>query len=126
MESYTDKRNRITQEHVNKIDELLWNSGYMTYRTGDNLNTVTIEIEDGEETYYASLKFTLHKENYNLEEQIENYNMVLEEKKIKDKLKKERREKEAKEKEAKLKKQEERKNQLAAAREKRKGLLNKG
>ena len=81
----------ITKKIMEKLEEVLRNEGVEIYRTGDNLNTITFAISDlietDKEDTYGSIKFTLHKEGFDLDAEIEEFELVLEEKEKKEKEK---------------------------------------
>lgn len=130
MASITALRNELSKKKVEELEELFRDAGIEFFRTGSNLNTLTFECgEINGETIYGSIKFTLHKTGYSLDDEIEEYEMLLEEreKKEKDKARKAAKalkDREAREAKAKAKKvleereKERRKAILAAAREK--------
>lgn len=70
--SITEQRNRLSKKIVSEIEDLFVKNGYEIFRTGDNLSTITIPCGqiDGKDLY-GSWKFTLHKPNYDLDDEIE-------------------------------------------------------
>ena len=80
-----EAREKLSREVIEKLEGILEDAGFEIYRTGDNMNTITFPIEENEgKTTYGSIKFTLHKENYDLDKEIEEFEMVLEEKQKKE------------------------------------------
>lgn len=104
--SITVLRYELTDKLIEKIQDILDNAGLGDiYRTGENMNTFTFlagEIKGKE--VYASLKLTLHKNSYNLDDEIEKFEEVYAEKENKKKLKEEKKAVAAKEAERKEKK----------------------
>ena len=129
MASITAQRATLTAERVKWLEEIFNNAGVEYFRTGNNLATMTFECGEIEgKPVYGSIKFTLHKADYNLDDEIEEFEMLLEEKKKKAIEKEKREEKQAKDKAAKEakaaekkaleeKKKEERKEYLASIKE---------
>lgn len=88
MANATEQRNAITTAVVARLEEM-FNAEFNNeiYRTGDNLTTITFEAGEVDgQTVYGSIKFTLHKSNYNLDDEIEKYYAKEEEKALKAKL----------------------------------------
>lgn len=81
-------REEITKEEVRKLEELFEKAGIEYYRTAANFNTITYECGEAEngEPLYGSIKFTLHKANYNLDDEIEEYELFREDRERKKKL----------------------------------------
>lgn len=124
MASITAQRNELSAKVVADLENLFTDNGWEIYRTGSNMNTITFEAGEIEgKTVYGSVKFTLHKDVYNLDDEIEEFEMLLEEKKEKAKEKARRDAKAAKEKEARAAKQAERQAIEERKREKRKQYL---
>lgn len=129
MASITAQRAALTAERVKWLEEIFNNAGVEYFRTGNNLATMTFDCgEIDGKPVYGSIKFTLHKADYNLDDEIEEFEMLLEEKKKKAIEKEKREEKQAKDKAAKEakaaekkaleeKKKEERKEYLASIKE---------
>lgn len=81
MASITAQRATLTAERVKWLEEIFNNAGVEYFRTGDNLATMTFECGEIEgKPVYGSIKFTLHKADYNLDNEIEEFEMLLEEK----------------------------------------------
>lgn len=129
MASITAQRAALTAEKVAWIEDIFYKAGVEFFRTGSNLATLTFDCgEIDGKSVYGSIKFTLHKADYNLDDEIEEFEMLLEEKKKKAIEKEKREEKQAKDKAAKEakaaekkaleeKKKEERKEYLASIKE---------
>ena len=129
MASITAQRAALTAEKVAWIEDIFYKAGVEFFRTGSNLATLTFDCgEIDGKPVYGSIKFTLHKADYNLDDEIEEFEMLLEEKKKKAIEKEKREEKQAKDKAAKEakaaekkaleeKKKEERKEYLASIKE---------
>lgn len=129
MASITAQRAALTAERVKWLEEIFNNAGVEFFRTGSNLATLTFDCgEIDGKPVYGSIKFTLHKADYNLDDEIEEFEMLLEEKKKKAIEKEKREKKQAKDKAAKEakaaekkaleeKKKEERKEYLASIKE---------
>ena len=81
MASITAQRAALTAKRVKWLEEIFNNAGVEYFRTGDNLATMTFECGEIEgKPVYGSIKFTLHKADYNLDDEIEEFEMLLEEK----------------------------------------------
>ena len=81
MASITTQRATLTAERVKWLEEIFNNAGVEYFRTGNNLATMTFECGEIEgKPVYGSIKFTLHKADYNLDDEIEEFEMLLEEK----------------------------------------------
>ena len=81
MASITAQRAALTAERVKWLEEIFNNAGVEYFRTGNNLATMTFECGEIEgKPVYGSIKFTLHKADYNLDDEIEEFEMLLEEK----------------------------------------------
>lgn len=129
MASITAQRAALTAEKVAWIEDIFYKAGVEFFRTGSNLATLTFDCgEIDGKPVYGSIKFTLHKADYNLDDEIEEFEMLLEEKKKKAIEKEKREEKQAKDKAAKEakaaekkaleeKKKKERKEYLASIKE---------
>ena len=129
MASITAQRAALTAEKVAWIEDIFYKAGVEFFRTGSNLATLTFDCgEIDGKPVYGSIKFTLHKADYNLDDEIEEFEMLLEEKKKKAIEKEKREEKQAKDKAAKEakaaekkaleeKKKEERREYLASIKE---------
>lgn len=110
-------RNELTTSAVSKLIETLTAAGYEPVRTKD-LQTITFfvgDVDSGSKNYsaYGSIKFTLHKSDFDLDEAIDNYEAEVQERADKAKLaaekkalaEKERAEKKAKREAAKVAKE---------------------
>lgn len=90
MANNTEKRALITKDTIEFLEDILTSNldGVDIFRTGDNLNTITWEVGelDGAPVY-GSIKFTLHKANYDLDDEIEKFESKLEEVELKAKIK---------------------------------------
>ena len=94
MKSITAQRAELSVEKVKWLEEIFDNAGVEYFRTGNNLATLTFDCgEIDNKPVYGSIKFTLHKADYNLDDEIEEFEMLLEEKKKKAKEKERRVEK---------------------------------
>jgi hypothetical protein len=94
-----DEKNVFSAGVVERIEKCLSEEFGDIFHTGDNFNTLTFEVgEFGGKELLGSVKFTLHKESYNLDDEIEVFEDFYEMrmKKLLEKKKKEA-EKEAKE-----------------------------
>lgn len=118
--SVTAMRNELTKRSVEELEEIFRNADIEFYRTGANFNTLTYLVGEinGKEVY-GSIKFTLHKENYNLDDEIEEYELLLEDRSKKAQEKELRDRKALKEQEDKARKAAEKKDIAARAKEKR-------
>lgn len=124
MASTTEIRTQITKDYVEKLQNMLRKElDDDIFNTGENLNTLTFccgEVEGKE--VFGSIKFTLHKANYNLDDEIEKYESFREEKELNAKLraekkaadKKKREEKQAKAAEKEAQKQKEKEKRQAS------------
>lgn len=91
MASVTAQRATLTAEKVKWIEEIFSKAGIEYFRTGNNLSTLTFDCGEIEgKPVYGSIKFTLHKADYNLDDEIEEFEMLLEEKEKKAEEKKKR------------------------------------
>ena len=74
------QRTQLTLQAVQDLEKIFQDNDIEFFRTGANLNTITYVVGeiDGKEVY-GSIKFTLHKNDYDLDEEIEEYEMLLEE-----------------------------------------------
>ena len=114
--SSTEQRNEITRNIMDKLAEVLSPIFGDIFYTGENFNTITFSAGevDGKETF-GSIKFTLHKANYNLDDEIDKYELFREERELKEKLKAEKKKeqlKKAQEKQAKIAKREQEKGKM--------------
>lgn len=67
-----DERNRFSAKIVERIERCMKEEFGDVFRTGDNFNTITFEVgEFNGQELYGSVKFTLHKPSYNLDDEIE-------------------------------------------------------
>lgn len=124
MASITAQRATLTAERVKWLEEIFNNAGVEYFRTGDNLTTMTFECGEIEgKPVYGSIKFTLHKADYNLDDKIEEFEMLLEEKEKKAEEKRRRDAKALKDKAAKEAKAAEKKALEEKEREKRREYL---
>lgn len=85
-----DEKNKFSKEIVERIESCLADEFGDIFRTGDNFNTLTFEVgEFNGKELYGSVKFTLHKPTYNLDEEIEMFEdfYAMREKKLSDKMK---------------------------------------
>jgi len=86
-----DEKNKFSEGIVQRIEKCLTEEFGDIFRTGDNFNTLTFEVgEFGGKELYGSVKFTLHKPTYNLDEEIEVFEdfYAMRTKKLSDKVKK--------------------------------------
>lgn len=124
MASITAQRAALTAERVKWLEEIFNNAGVEYFRTGDNLATMTFECGEIEgKPVYGSIKFTLHKADYNLDNKIEEFEMLLEEKEKKAEEKRRRDAKALKDKTAREAKAAEKKALEEKEREKRREYL---
>lgn len=88
MASITEQRNELSMKKVKELEEIFYKAGIEFYRTGSNFNTLTYECgEIDGKPVYGSIKFTLHKDGYDLDDKIEEFEMFFEERKQKAKEK---------------------------------------
>lgn len=81
MASITAQRAALTSDKVQWLEKIFNDAGVEYFRTGSNLATLTFECGEIEgKPVYGSIKFTLHKADYNLDDEIEEFEMLLEEK----------------------------------------------
>ena len=67
-----EERNKFSAQIVQRVEKCLTREFGDIFRTGDNFNTLTFEVgEFNGDSLYGSVKFTLHKPSYNLDEEIE-------------------------------------------------------
>jgi hypothetical protein len=67
-----DEKNIFSAGVVERIEKCLSKEFGDIFHTGDNFNTLTFEVgEFGGKELLGSVKFTVHKESYNLDEEIE-------------------------------------------------------
>ena len=83
-------RNELTIATVNKLYETLVDAGFVVDRTKD-LQTLTFEVgtvDSGTKNYtaYGSIKFTLHKSDFVLDDAIKEYEATVTEREEKAKL----------------------------------------
>lgn len=124
MASITAQRATLTAERVKWLEEIFNNAGVEYFRTGNNLATMTFECGEIEgKPVYGSIKFTLHKADYNLDDEIEEFEMLLEEKEKKAEEKRRRDAKALKDKAAKEAKAAEKKALEEKERERRREYL---
>ena len=115
--SMTELRNEITAKVMEQLETMLDAADIGFYHTGDNMNTLTWLVDEvnGEEIW-GSIKFTLHKSNFDIKEKIEDYEILMETRK---KAAEEKARKQAANEKEKARKQAEREaKQLAAQRSK--------
>lgn len=122
--SITTQRNQLTLQAVQDLEKIFQDNDIEFFRTGANLNTITYVVGeiDGKEVY-GSIKFTLHKSDYDLDEEIEEYEMLLEERDKKAKEKELRNKKALKDREERARKAAEKKEIEERAKEKRRKAL---
>ena len=83
----TEQRNQITELNMQKITEALDAIYDEVCFTGDNLTTRSfVAGEVNGEPVYGSIKFTLHKSNWNLDDEIDKYYAKVEERELKAKV----------------------------------------
>lgn len=88
MASITEQRTELSLKKVKELEDLFYNAGIEFFRTDSNFNTLTYECGEIEgKPVYGSIKFTLHKDDYNLDDKIEEFEMFFEERKQKQKEK---------------------------------------
>lgn len=67
-----DERAKFSAGIVERIESALAKEFGDIYRTSDNYNTLTFEVgQFKNQDLYGSVKFTLHKPSYNLDDEIE-------------------------------------------------------
>lgn len=124
MASITAQRAELTADKVKWLEDILNEAGVEFFRTGSNLATITFDCGEIEgKPVYGSIKFTLHKTDYNLDDEIEEFEMLLEEKKKKAEEKRRRDAKALKDKAAKEAKAAEKKAIEEREKEKRREYL---
>lgn len=124
MASITAQRASLVQEKVKWLEDIFSNAGVEYFRTGENLATMTFDCgEIDGKPVYGSIKFTLHKADYDLDDEIEKFEMLLEEREKKAKEKAKRDEKAMKDKAAREAKAAEKKAIEERKKEKRKEEL---
>ena len=118
--SITAQRNQLSLQAVQDLEKIFQENDIEFFRTGANLNTITYVVGElnGKEVF-GSIKFTLHKDNYDLDEEIEEYEMLLEERQKTAEEKAEKKAKAEKEKERKIRKADEKKKLEALSKERR-------
>lgn len=96
--SSTEQRTEITNEIMIKLEDSLRTTFEDDiFYTGDNLTTLTfLAGQVNGEDVYGSIKFTLHKAAYDLDEEIEKYELFREEKELKAKARAQKKEADAK------------------------------
>lgn len=118
------QKEEISKSWINTLEEIIYEHVGEIFRTGENAHTITWQVaEDGGRPIYGSIKFTLHKEDYDLESKIDEFEYFLEEKKEKEKLEKERAVKKEKEREQRAIKAAKRKEQEEKEKKKRQEYL---
>lgn len=120
MANITERKAKFTQEIVDKLAAAIATEfDTDVFFTGENLNTISISCGefDGKEVF-GSFKFTLHKANWNLYDEIEKYEAFRTEKELKAKVN-------AQKKAEKLKKAEEQKAKAAAREAQKQKDINK-
>lgn len=126
MESITAQRNKLSLSVVANLEKLFTDAGIEFFRTGANLNTITFEAgEIAGAPVYGSIKFTLHKADYNLDEEIEDFEIFYETRQKKEEERARRAEKEEKEKVLKAQKIKEKKELDELKRQKMRENLSK-
>ena len=90
MASVTEQRNKISADMMTRLTAMFdkeFGSGEV-YFTGENITTLSFKVgEINGEPVYSSVKFTLHKSNWDLENEVNKYYEVLEERELKAKQK---------------------------------------
>lgn len=87
MATATEQRTKITENTMKRLEEVMQTICDEIYFTGDNTNTISFMAgEVNGEPVYGSIKFTLHKSNWNLDAEIEKYFDKVEEKELKAKV----------------------------------------
>lgn len=118
MANSTEQRNQITKEIMDRLEAICGPEFDEIYFTGDNTNTISFMTgKVNDEPVYGSIKFTLHKSNWNLDDEIEKYFAKVEERELKEKNR--RAAKEKKERELALKREKAAKRAEAAELEKK-------
>lgn len=88
---FPEHRDSLAADFVSKLESEFTSRGIEFFRTGENLNTLTFQISTFDsKPIYGSLKLTIHKQDYNLDNEIENFELFFEEKAMKKKLKEEK------------------------------------
>lgn len=96
------QKEELSNKWVSQLEEMMYKEVGEIFRTGANTHTITWQVaEENDKPIYGSIKFTLHKEDYDLDSKIDEFEYFNEEKKIKEQQEKERQEKRKKEQEAK-------------------------
>ena len=99
------QREAISLKCVEELENLLYKEKGEIFRTCDNMNTITWQVsEDNGKPIYGSIKFTLHKDDYDLDSKIEEFEYFDTERREKAQLEKEKKEKRQKEQKAKAEK----------------------
>lgn len=87
MANSTEQRKRITEDTIKQLEEAMQAIYPEIYFTGDNTNTISfVAGQVNGEDVYGSIKFTLHKANWNLDDEIEKYFAKVEERELKAKV----------------------------------------
>ena len=69
-----EEKNKFSADIVNRIEKCLVAEFGDVFHTGDNFNTLTFEVGSfGGNDLYGSVKFTLHKPTYDLDEAVEDF-----------------------------------------------------
>lgn len=104
------QREIISAECVKELEDMLFQAKGEIFRTCDNMNTITWQVaSDNDKPIYGSIKFTLHKDDYDLDNKIEEFEYFDAERKKKAELEKEK---------EKLRKKEQEKRKAKAAEKK--------
>lgn len=83
------QREAISIECVKELEEMLFHAKGEIFRTCDNMNTITWQVSSDEgKPIYGSIKFTLHKDDYDLDNKIEEFEYYDAERKKKAELEK--------------------------------------
>lgn len=92
------QRDAISRDAVAELEDIMYEQKGEIFRTCDNMNTITWQVaEDNGKPIYGSIKFTLHKEDYDLDGKIEEFEYYDAERKKKIELEKEKEKKRQKE-----------------------------
>ena len=84
-----ERQFEFSQDIVARLTALMGKEFGDIFRTGENCNTLTFAT-NLDISPYASIKLTLHKPEYNLDDEIEKFEMVWEEKELKRKAREEK------------------------------------
>ena len=93
MANMNEMRANLTKEFVDKLEALFTEAGLAPFKTGATYNQFSFEFDpltDDGEPLYGSVKFTLHKGNWDWYKEKESYEMYMEERELKAKAKVER------------------------------------